>query len=186
MKNLLMISALLGLAACGLSEDAYKAEVLAGCADGAACAANLEGVEAADVQKACEEAVGKLDYTGCEFDSKAAKDCLSEGDAMTCNTEKGMMEGSAPSCEKVYTKDGKACTGVPEADDKEGEGGERAGRRREGPGGAEAVATDGEVSRAPLEALAAHLPQLRLRGVPEGLRRARQVWRMALDPRGRF
>ena len=46
-------------------------------------------------------------------------------------------------------------------------------RRREGPGGAEAVATDGEVSRAPCEAIAARLPQLRLRGVPEGLRRAR-------------
>ena len=72
------------------------------------------------------------------------------------------------------------------AEEKEGEDGERAGRRREGPGGAETVAIDGEVSRAPRKAIAARLPQLRLRGVPEGLRRACQVWRMAFDPRGRF
>lgn len=106
-----MVGALLGLSACGLSESAFLDEQLNSCGAVGECAANLEGVEAADATTLCEAIVLVMLYDDdCTFDKKAGKACLEEIDALTCNTETGVLEGEAKSCESIYVDaDGKAC-----------------------------------------------------------------------------
>ena len=94
MRNLFISAALL-LAACGPSEDSFSEDFLA-----AACDAGCE----LDSEFYCNppEATGTTDATTeteCEFDKKAAKDCLNG--EFTCD-ETGLTVAPAE-CANVYS-----------------------------------------------------------------------------------
>ena len=100
MRNLFISAALL-LAACGPSEDSFADDFLANACD-AACD---------DSEFYCNPGDSTTDGTSsveCDFDKKAAKDCLNG--EFTCDGEEGATYTVAPAaCDytKIYTN----CTG---------------------------------------------------------------------------
>ena len=103
MRRILILGAILYTSACGYSEESFQNMLLNNCSAAGECAANMEGIDAEETTKLCEEIVGTITYdAGCTFDKKAARECLYEVTNLTCNTETGLLEGPTPSCENVY------------------------------------------------------------------------------------
>ena len=105
MIRVMWMPVLLGLAACGLSEDTFQDEyvgktcdLLMECADDSATGVSLGFDSAAD----CEAFIGAffaLSVSGCDYDAKAAKDCLASLDEATCDSAAGT---DAAACAEVY------------------------------------------------------------------------------------
>ena len=98
-----MLVAVLGLAACGMSEDEYKTcELLTECT-GDTTGVSFGFESAAD----CETFYGAffgLGTSGCDYDAKAAKECVAELQDATCDGSEG---SGTSACNDVYT--GAAC-----------------------------------------------------------------------------
>ena len=96
----------LGLGACGISEDKFQEEyigktcdLMMECSDESATGVTLGFDSAAD----CEAFIGAffaLSVSGCDFDAKAAKECLGSFDSATCDAVAGT---EAAVCAEVYS-----------------------------------------------------------------------------------
>ena len=102
MNRFLLATSLVALTACGMSEDKYNEEsIRLSCEFIIECYADLELY--ADVDECIADVTADQEDPpeGCEYDAKAAKDCLSGLDEMACPAEGDLPETPA-ACEDVY------------------------------------------------------------------------------------
>jgi len=102
MNRFLLATSLVALTACGMSEDKYNEEsIRLSCEFIIECYADLELYDSVD---ACiTELTDELQdpASGCEYDSKAAKDCLSGLEDLECPAE-GETPTTPVACDEVY------------------------------------------------------------------------------------
>jgi hypothetical protein len=106
MMRAMWLPVVLGLGACGISEDKFQeeyvgstCELMMECPDESATGVSFGFDSAAD----CEAFIGAffaLSVGGCDYDAKAAKDCLASFDSMTCDAS---ADTDAAVCAEVYS-----------------------------------------------------------------------------------
>lgn len=104
MKRLVPVLLLLG--ACGVSEEKFQEQYAEkACTLTMECSADESGGFFFDSQEECESFFAlalSLGTDGCDYDKKAAKDCLNALDEATCDNAGDELEST---CAEVYTGD---------------------------------------------------------------------------------
>lgn len=102
MKRFMYVAGLVALTGCGLSEDKYAEEsIRLSCEFIMECYADLELYASVDECITEVTADSEDPPDTCEYDAKAAKDCLSALEDMECPAE-GELPETPAACEDVY------------------------------------------------------------------------------------
>ena len=108
MNRFMFVAGLVALTGCGLSEDKYAEEsIRLSCEFIMECYADLELY--ASVDECITEVTADQEDppADCEYDAKAAKDCLSGLGDLECPAE-GELPETPAACEEVYVCEGSA------------------------------------------------------------------------------